>query len=303
MDYKKICTDFEKRYDRKCEKIFFSGKTIIFFSQPPMYLGCSVSVGGCAALSVRADKRVVVRFSDSTEQFACNSRELEYNKDNEIARLLLSAKRCGAEVGGADILLSYNSELMHERSIMLLPALSSFCRNVPESGEMIKLFFCAEEIMPTVLSKKNFLIFFDGKAVHYLPFSDDMVKIVLCEFGEKRKVLKKADTGTLRVGAEKLRRGDFEGFGAALNAETEQVIRKNKLRATERIFDEAVRTGETYGSGILPGGGIFSVVKNSRVDTFMHILGENCGKYCGKKPRFYVTRAEDSGISVPLPRT
>ncbi|MBO5060107.1 MAG: hypothetical protein J6C82_04255 [Clostridia bacterium] len=303
MNYKRICTDFEKRYGGKCEELFFTGKPVIFFSRPAMTVGCSVSVGGCVALAKRSDERLVVQFSDSDAYLSCNKLDFKYNKDKKIIDLLLQAEKYGVKVGGAAILMYYNSELSHPFRPMMLSALSGFCDNAPQPAELIKHFDGFEKNMICVSSRKDTLTIFDGQRLQYAPMPDSQVKIVLCSIKEKSLIKHRAEDGTAADAVTALHRGDIERFGALLNKETELLIKKNKLRSTEKLFKEAVGLKDAYGSGILEDGGIFSVVKNSRVDAFMHNLGTAYEKQFGARPRFYVTRTEESGTRIPVPQS
>lgn len=301
MDCKKIATDFEKRFGKSCSSMFFCGKPLTFFSRPGMTIGCSVSVGGYIAVLPRTDGRITLRFSDSNELIRCNTAELRHNKENRITELLIRAEKYGAKIGGADILMHYNSELTHPICPMLLTALVGFCKGTPEPREIIKHFENYEENLICMSSRRNRLFSRDGQNEEYLPLPDSEFKIVLCSIKEK-VILRKGEAGERAAAAKAaLISGDAEGFGALLSRETSAVLRNSRARSTCRLFEVAEELKDALGSGVLSDGGIFSVVRNNRVDTFMHNLGGAYEKHYGKRPDFYVTRAEDSGIRAPLP--
>lgn len=299
MDYNKVFTDFEKRYGEKCNSAYFVGKPIVFFSRPGMTVGCSVSTGGCIALSKRDDERIEVQFSDSTEFISCNRLDFEYNKDNRIINLLLKMEKYGALTGGAKMLMFYNTSLYTPFEPMFFSAIGGFCKNAPPPIEMAKHFDNFEKNMICLSSKKDHITLFDGQRVRQLPFPDSQVKIVLSYIGEKITIKNFPQDKAAEEGICALLRGDWEKFGNALNRESKWIENKNNLRSIKNLFDTAVRLGDAYGSGVLEDGGIFSVVKNSRVDAFMHNLGAEYEKHFGRCPDFYVTRAEDSGVRVP----
>ena len=62
MDFEKIKTDFEKRYARACEKIFFTGMGVELFSDNANTLSGSLSVGEAMLTSKRDDGRITVQF-------------------------------------------------------------------------------------------------------------------------------------------------------------------------------------------------------------------------------------------------
>ncbi len=298
MDYKKIFTDFEKRYGVKCEEAYFLGKPITFFSRAGLTVGTAVSVGGCLALSRRDDDRIIMQFSESDKFLSCNKFDFKYNKDKKIIKLLCDVEKYGVKVGGVRILAHYNTALSHPFESMLFSALGGFCESVPKPQELIKYFDDFENNMIALSSKKDSVSVFDGQRVRYLPFPDSDVKIVFANIGEKISITKTPQDGAVKDGIDALRSKDWEKFGKILDRETKWILEKNKLKAVKNLFDTAVRIGDAYGSGILEDGGIFSVVKNSRVDTFMHSLGLEYEKHFGARPDFYVTKAEDSGIKV-----
>lgn len=301
MDCKKIATDFEKRFGKSCSSMFFCGKPLTFFSCPEMTIGCSVSVGGYAAVLPRTDGRITVRFSDSNEIISCNAAELKHNKGNRITDLLIRAEKYGAKIGGADILMHYNSELAYPVCPMIFASLVGFCKSTPEPREIIKHFENYEENLICMSSRRDRLVAWDGQKKEYLPLPDSEFKIILCSIKE-RVILRGCEAGRGAADAKTaLISGDAEKFGALLSRETSAALKNSRARNTCRLFETEEKLKDAIGSGILSDGGIFSVVSNKHVDTFMHNLGCAYEKQYGKRPDFYVTRAEDSGIRVPLP--
>ncbi len=298
MDYNKIFTDFEKRYGKKCEEAYFVGKPIVFFSRPGMTVGCSTSIGGCIALLRRDDDRVEVQFSDSTEFLSCNRLDFEYNKEKEIIKLLLDVEKYGVEVGGAKIFMFYNTALSQPVQPMFFSALGGFCKKVPPPQEIAKHFDELEKNMICLSSKKDHITIFDGQRIRYLPFPDSQVKIVISHIGEKEVIRKFPQDTLAKDGLDALARNDWEKLGNALNREAAHIAEKNNLKKVSRLLDVVKRLDDAYGSGVLEDGGIFSVVKNSRVDAFMYDFGAEYKRYFGGCPDFYVTRAEDSGVKV-----
>ena len=82
---------------------------------------------------------------------------------------------------------------------------------------------------------------------------------------------------------------DYLAFGQILNSETEKLIKKNSGKSTKNLFKTATELGESIGNGVLDEGGIFSVVENKNVDSFVRNISLEYRKYFGKDPDFYVT--------------
>ncbi len=301
MDYNKIFTDFKKRYGEKCQSAYFVGKPVTFFSRSGITIGCAASVGGVLALSKRNDDRLITEFSDNSDFLSCNILDFPYNKDNKTVKTLSETEKYGVKIGGARLLIYYNTGLSHPFEPLLLTSLSGFCKNVPHVSELIKHFDSYEKNMLCISSKADCVTVFDGQRIRHIPFPDSELKIVLCEIEDKVTIKKRPSDNAAQNSVELLQRGNFEEFGELLNKETKWILDHNKNKKTQQLFDTAVRLSDAYGSGILEDGGIFSIVKNSRVDTFMHNLGSEYEKHFGSRPDFYVTKAQDSGISIPVP--
>ncbi|MDD6736253.1 MAG: hypothetical protein PUE13_08100 [Clostridiales bacterium] len=297
MNFNEVYTDYKKRFGREKERAYFVGKPVVFFSCRGLTAGCCVSVGGCAALARRDDDRIIVQFSDSEKFINCSKSDLENNKDEKVCALLLKAETLGADLRGAEILLHYNSGISHPYQPLIMTAMKGFCNNVPDVRELAGSAGNYEKNMLALSGRQNCAAVMEGGQVRYLPLDDGAVKIVLCYTGDKPKNTAQGNINTARAALEELSRGDYEKFGGLLSRYTEELLAREKsCRRASRLHKMSVQLGDAYGSGILEDGGIYAIVKNDRVDTFMHNLSEEYRKYCGAPPEFYVTKAEDSGI-------
>lgn len=303
MNFENIYTDFEKRYGVQCKRAYFIGKPIIFFDCPGLTVGTAVSAGAFVSAAQRDDGRVIVQFSDNTKFLNSNILDFEYYKDEKIFDLLMKVQRYGVKVGGVRLLLSRNTKLYMPDDMMLLSSLDSFCTNVPEISGLITHFNNFEKNIISVSSRCDTAVVFDGQNARYAPFYDSDVKVVLCNIKEKINGKISSQEAGASDAVSALETGDFENFGNILNSQTEKYFANNKReKKSKQLFEATVKLGDAYGSGVLEDGGIFSVVKNSRVDAFMHNLGAEYERYFGGYPDFYVTRAEDSGIGHDVPQ-
>ena len=169
-----------------------------------------------------------------------------------------------------------------------------------KKGAEMRFFENYEENLISVKSKSNHITSLSGKKAEYLPFHNQKYKIVLSAILEKVDIKDYATTSTDDA-REALINQDMEGFGRILNKSTDIFLKKCRAKKSRKLYFAAKELGDSLGNGILPSGGIFSIVENSRVDTFIHNLGSACEKYYGDKPKFYITEAEDSGNTLPLP--
>ncbi len=296
MNYNKIYEDFNKRFGHEKEYAYFVGKPIEFFSCRGITAGCCVSVGGTIVLSRRNDDRIIVQFSDNDDFINCSKTELENNKDKKICGFFLEAEKYGVNIGGAEILLHYTSEISHQYRQLLMSAMPSFCANVPQKRELAALFDDYGENILAAYARENTLSVIGGGDVNYLPFSDNAVKVILCyaECGGKYELTGNAKIAETALSA--LSDGDYEKFGAALNRYTDGLTKKeNCSRSARRLHEISMRTDGAYGSGLTSDGGIFAVADNARVDFYMRRVSEEYRKFFGSAPKFYVTRSENSG--------
>lgn len=295
MNYNKVSEEYEKRFGRKAERIYFIGKPITFFSCRGLTAGCCASVGGYIALSRREDERIIVHFSDNDKFINCSKSGLENNADKRICSLLLEAERYGVCVGGAEILLHYDSEISHPYRQLILTSLEGFCRNVPPLFELAGHFENYEQNILAVSGRKDHLTVTDGGNVRYLPLPDGAVKIVICYTDKKKYTQMHGASGLAQTALDALSAGDFEKFGTALDRYTQGAEKAGRIE--QRLHRLAMRTGDAYGSGYTGDGGLFAIVPNDRVDSYIYSLGKEYREFCGGKPEFYVTRAENSGVA------
>lgn len=295
MNYNKVSEDFEKRFGRKPEREYFIGKPITFFSCRGFSAGCCISTGGCIALSRREDERLIVHFSDNNKFINCSKSDLENNTDKKICALLIEAERYGVRIGGAEMLLHYDSEVSHPYRQLILASLGGFCTNVPPAAELCAHFENYGQNILAMCGRKDRLAVMSGGDVQYLPLPDGAVKIVLCYTDKKKYAEVHGESRIAQSALDALAGGDFEKFGAALDRYMQGVQKTN--RGMQRLHRLAMQTGDAYGSGYTGDGGLFAIVPNDRVDPYIYSLSKAYREFCGGKPEFYVTRAENSGIA------
>lgn len=295
MNFEKIKTDFEKRYARECEKIYFAGRCITLFSKNAMTLSGCLSIGEAMAVSKREDGRVTVQFSGSDDVLRFNTSELEGCRKEKTARILLAAKKCGVTPGGGDVFIFKNSRITDLLEPLVLGGLSAFCQNVPPKEKLLPHFENFSQNIMTLSGRRQSLTLFDGQRISWVPFFDGRYKTVISYAGKEATEREKSVSICFEEGASALKRGDAEKFGELLNKRTSIVMKKCRAKVSGALFEAACRE-ETAGSGIMDGGGIFSLVENSRIDSFIHNVSCRYQKYFGGTPDFYVTDFVDSGI-------
>lgn len=300
MDLKKIKEDFEKRYAYPPENIFFCGKPIVFFKKNGLVLGTSVSVGGYIAIAKREDGRIQLQRRDSNSLFSVNTEELNIYQGEKICDFLIRLNRYGVTPQGADILIYENTNFKIPAELLLLCAQDGFCENALPPSEAVKYFDNYEENSVAVMSKSNRITALCGKRTEYLPFHNQKYKIVISAVRD-RTGIKEYASALAEDAKEALLVQDMERFGHILDKSTGILLKKCRASKSSRLFETATELGDSLGNGILPSGGIFSVVENHRVDTFIHNLVSVYKKHCGGRPDFYITKAEDSGVRLPLP--
>lgn len=290
MEFEKVYTDFEKRYERKCGAAYFIGLPLVFLSSDDTVLGCAVSAGGYAAERDRDDERIMMQFSDNDRFLNCSIAEIKENKN--IGGIFERAEKAGKRIRGADILMRYNTKLTDTQNQMLIRLLG---KNT-DIFEFIKCFDDYEKNFVCMFSRKNHAVCRNGQEISYLPFSDSEVKIVITDIGGRSDMVTKSSREATEKCIRALNDGDYEKFGKILSEQTAKCINGGALK---NLFFTAERLGDACGNGIC-GGRLFSVVKNSAVDTYMNNLNREYGRYFGGNPDFYVMRSEDSGIcNVP----
>lgn len=300
MDLKKIKEDFEKRYAKSPENLFFCGKPIVFFKKNGLVTGTSLSVGGYIATAKREDGRIQLSHRDSNSLFSVNIEEIGIFRGEKICDLLIKLEEYGAKPQGADILIYENTDLKLPAELLLLCAQEGFCKDPILPREAVRYFDNYEENSVAALSKSNRITAFCGQNIEYLPFHNQKYKIVISAVRDRTGIKEYASLGA-EDAREALFSQDMEKFGHILNKSTGILLEKHPVSKSRRLFETASALGDSLGNGIFSEGGIFSIVENCRVDTFIHNLGSAYEKHMGGRPEFYITKTEDSAIRLPLP--
>lgn len=298
MNFEKIKTDFEKRYDKKCEKIYFAGLGIELFSENANTLSGCVSLGEAMAVSSRDDGRITVQFSGSDSATSFNITDVDAHLGTRVGKLLKNAMNCGVKLGGADIFIFKNSRITDLIEPLILGGLSAFCEKVPRKEILMPRFDEYKKNMITLSGKSKSATLFDGQTVRHLPFFGGKCKIVITYGGKETVTPKLPKRTTFQDAVIALKKGDMEKFGYLLSKDCENLLTENKGMKSEGMFQAAKTTKDALGSGIMPGGGVFSVVQNSKVDRFIHGVSVWHQKYLGGVPDSYVTDFVDSGFFV-----
>lgn len=287
MEFEKVYEDFEKRYEKKCDFAFFAGMPIIFFKSPELELGCALSIGGYAAARRRADERVVVQFSDSTDFVTVNLSEREKSRRGTVCGAFYEAYEKGILNNGAEILFRYNTSLYRPDNAMMIKLAEEI------SGE--KTVDLCSDVALGFYSRQNHVTAFDGGKPFYYPFPDNLVKIIISDWGERKQPADLCLSEFCEKGVSALEKGDYEKLGVILNEQTKEVLSGDKSAFCE-AFEITKIYGDAYGSGVCRDGKLYSVVPNSSVDMFIFNFSREFKNRIGGKPRFYITRAEDCGI-------
>lgn len=296
MDFEKIKTDFEKRYGKACEKVYFAGQGIELFSENAKRLSGCVSLGEAMAVAKRDDGRITVQFSGTDGMIAFNVTEIKRYRDQRFARLLEMAQNCGITVSGADIFIFKNTRITDLLEPLTLGGLSAFCQNVPRKEALLPRFKNYEENIITLSGKDKCITLFDGQNIKHLNFFGGKCKVVIAYAGGDFPTLKKPEKASLEDAILALRKGDMEKFGALLDKDAERLLKDNRCDRQEEIFLAAKATKDAFGSGVMATGGVFSVVQNDKVDRFIHNVSAGYQKHFGGEPDFYVTDFVDSGF-------
>ena len=295
MDFEKIKTDFEKRYARACEKIFFTGMGVELFSDNANTLSGSLSVGEAMLTSKRDDGRITVQFSGSESMASFNVEDIDVHQGKRVARLLKNAQNCGVNLSGADIFIFKNSRITDLLAPLMLGGLSAFCQKVPRKEIFMPRFENYNENMMTLSGRRGCATLFDGQRTSHIPFFNGRCKIVITYTGGEFLSIKKTFKSSFADAVLALKKCDMERFGSLLDKDTEALLNRNKWERQKTIFSAAKTTKDALGSGILPSGGVFSLVENDKVDRFIHNVSTHYQKYFGGVPDFYVTDFVDSG--------
>lgn len=295
MDFEKIRTDYEKRYGKRCEKIFFSGLPITFFGKDSERISGCLSLGEALALSARDDGRITVQVSgsDGYESFnlSCSGKN-----DNRIVKLLDMAKKRGITTGGADLFLFRNSRLTDLLEPLVLGGLSGFCQNVPPREKLLPHFDNFEQNVDALSGKAGHFTVFDLQRKYYLSFFGGKIKIVIVDFGEGSAVKRDLNLSSAKDAICAVKKNDFEKFSMLLTKESKEILRRNKADKELGHLEFAEKCGDGVGCGILGEGKMFVLVQNEKTDTFIRNLSLEYRKFRGGTPEFYVTDLVDSGI-------
>lgn len=295
MDFEKIKTDFKKRYDRDCEKIYFAGMGTELFSEGANTLSGCLSLGEAMVTAKRDDGRITVQFSGSDSMASFNIEDIDRHQGKRVARLLKNAQNCGVNLSGADIFIFKNSRITDLLEPLMLGGLPAFCEKVPRKEILLPRFENYKENMITLSGKSKCATIFDGQRVTHIPFFGGKCKVVITYTGGDFLTIKKSFKSSFADGVLALKKGDMEKFGALLDKDTEILLKRNKWDRQEAIFSASQNTKDALGNGIMPCGGVFSLVENDKVDRFIHGLSACYLKYFGGVPDFYVTDFADSG--------
>ena len=140
MDFEKIKTDYEKRYGKECEKIFFVGMPLTFFGKDAKSISACLSVGEALAMSPRQDGRITIQTSGSDSYEAFNLSRTQKKGDSRIIKIMEDVKKRGITTEGADLFFFKNSRLTDLLEPAMLGSLSGFCKNVPPEEKLLPHF-------------------------------------------------------------------------------------------------------------------------------------------------------------------
>lgn len=298
MDFERVRENFKKRYNRACDNIFFVGKNIVFFEGGGITLSGCVGMGEAMAFGERSDGRVTVQFSDNNDMTSFNINELGRHKDDRVARLYIKAEKCGIKTKGADIFIAKNSGTTDLLEPLFLGGFSVLCENAPQKERLLPRFENYEKNLMALSGRKKAVTMFDGMRLCYFDFFKGEVKIVIiCAKSARQKGTCPQNAFSDDIAAS-LARGDAEGFCKLLEKYSRQSLLKNKNDKQKNLFSAAAETKDALGCGTMPGGGIFSIVKNEKIDSFIYGVTHIYQKHFGGTPDFYVADLEDSGFFV-----
>lgn len=298
MDFEKIKTDFEKRYDRKCEKIYFAGMGIELFSENANTISGCVSLGEAMGIAKRDDGRITVQFSGSDSMTSFNVSDIDAHLGMRVPRLLKNAQSCGVKLGGADIFIFKNSRITDLLEPLLIGGLSAFCEKVPRKDALLSRFENFEKNLMTLSGKEKSVTLFDGQRVTHIPFFGGKCKVVITYVGGDFVPFKRTTGSSYNDAVLALKKGDMEKFGMLLDKDTKKLLEENKCEQVEGIILAAKATKDALANGIMPCGGVFSLVENHKIDRFIRGVSSYRQKYFGGAPEFYVTDLVDSGFFV-----
>ncbi len=298
MDFEKIRTDFEKRYGKSCENIYFAGKKIEMFHQDGLSISACLTVGEAMAMVSRDDGKITMQFSGTDDMVSFNVAELYENRKNKMAKLLIKAKGFGITPLGADIFIFKNTRITHLFEPLTLGSLSAFCKNVPQKEKLLPLFENFSENITTLSGRNGCFTIFDGQKVSYASFFGGKYKVVLSCDENGQMPEKSPRSSSVKDGISAIKKGDAKTFGALLDKDSQRFLKGCKESRTHRIYFSALESGDAIGSGIMEDGNIFSFVENGKIDSFIRNTSSRYEKYFGGNLEFYVTDFADSGFFI-----
>lgn len=296
MNCERIKSDFNKRFGAECERVYFAGKPVTFLKGKGKILGCCVSVGSYLATEKRDDDRLMIQFSHTDQFLTVNAREIHKNRDNEFFKILSDIDKLGIKLGGARLFFYSNSALDTPKKNLLLSALDAFCQNVPGDINIFRHFKHFDSAMLERMSKADHIFLYNGASGQYFPFNKDKFKIILSHVDDKKIEDFSLEESRIDSALEALTESNYTEFGKILNIETERLIKKNGMKTTRKLFKTALEIGESVGNGVLSDGGIFSIVENKNVDSFVRNVSLEYRNHFGKAPDFYVTDTRTGGM-------
>ncbi|MBR4172825.1 MAG: hypothetical protein IKR46_00440 [Clostridia bacterium] len=294
MEFYKTAQNFNMRFFKDCRAVCFSSMSLPILRGENCGIFAPLSVGGYAAVLPRKDGRFTAEFDDNQKYITANISEIGYHREEPMLSFLKRAEDMGAMLSGAEILFRYNTKIYQEYEPLLLTSTYLFCQKTLPPYELKNCLSAPLKDYASLVGKRGNLLFIEGDKSGYIKFSDSLVKIVLCPVKQKNAPQSIAEISVINA-VSSLAMGDYEQFSKIVTAEYEKMP---SGRHTKALFEIAKRLGDGLGFGILEKGGIFAVVENGKVNTFIHNLKMEYENYCGKAPDFYVASTENSGINA-----
>ena len=295
MELNKIRKDFKQRYEKDCEDIFFAGLPVIFFGGQGEFVSVCLSLGECLAFSKRDDGRITMQFSENDRRISFNIDDLLKNKKEQIAKDIINLNKVGIQAFGGDFFLYKNSVITNLSELLLMGTFLMNGKNVPNRETLLAQFDNFTDNVAALSGKKGFFSVYSGQRMTFLPFFSN-VKIVLSMLNKKTVIKKHPENSMIQETLLAIRRRDPEKFGELLDNNTKKIIDENSVGELAHLFDVARSNKDSYGNGILSEGGIYSVVCEDKIDTFIHNVSAKYQKFYGGVPDFYVTEPVDSGV-------
>ena len=295
MDINEIRKDFSQRYEKDCEDIFFVGQPVVFFESPGKTISACLSVGECMAYCKRDDDRVTIQFSENDRKVSFNLQELFSNKNEWYAREFISLQEFGINTFGGDFFIYKNSQITKLSRPLLAGTFLNASKTRFNKEMILAKYEDFADNMASLSGRHGCFSAMDGHRISHFRFFSN-TKIVLSVVDKNFVIRKRDDSKTIDEALLSVKHGDVEKFGKLLDKGTELLIKENAVGKTALLFDSAKETNDAFGNGILKNGGIFSVVHEEKIDTFIGNLSAKYRKFYGGTPDFYVTEPWDSGV-------